>query len=360
MANAQSCLRDVTGIVLAGSQNGSADQGNMKHFKSCSICLLSIVFSMQLTTLGAAQTASTGQSQDSKSKCADLPASERFDCIHALVPKKSQDSGNSEAAAPDASSARDEKGAQFHYKVARAALKDKNFDVATRELLIAARLAPANALVQYNLAVVKSESGNPTEALTYLKRAIELGTLPDEQAKDAERRLVDLTYASERFSWLIGSWRADFTSRIALDSAYGYASCQYEGPGEFKMNVSKADDQSDALIGEILYTAESQKFLDGPTSRCRKKYGAEDQLGSASYKIFLVTIESGVYKGWATIEANRLSLLGNIGFVYPGDGQRQDLPEHLSFKVRRDQDRLQIGNNDCAGRCLPDPLERDN
>jgi hypothetical protein len=321
-----------------------------------------MLFSAELMTFGAPQTSSTKQSQDSKNKCDGLTGHELHECVYAMKPwpapkDKTQQSPVPNGGAAHNTSPGDEKEAQFHYKVALTALKNKDFDVAVRELLIAARLAPKNALVQYNLAVVKSQSGNPTEALTYLKQAIELGTLPDEQAKDAERRLVDLTYASERFSWLIGSWKASFTARVSLSTPAGYADCTYEGPGEFKMNVSKADDQSDALTGEILFSAESEKFIDGPTSYCRKTYGKEDQIGSATYEIGSVT-EIG--KGIATIQGIRINSHGEIG-VAPGEqGTGANLTRaftRISFNVLRHQDRLALGANDCD--CIPSMLERD-
>jgi hypothetical protein len=282
--------------------------------------------------------------------------------------KTQQSSAPDKGTTYDTSSAQDEKEAQFHYKVALTALKNKDFNVATRELQIAARLAPKNALVQYDLAVVKSQSGNPTDALTYLKRAIDLGTLPDEQAKDAERRLVDLTYASERFSWLIGSWRATFAARVSLPTPAAYShSCSYEGPGEFKMNVSKADDQSDALSGEILFKAESAKFKDGPTSYCRKEYGQDDQEGSVTYRISDVEILSGPYKGWVRIYGTRTDVIlwegGTFGFYDTGQNTERDLtgPNYRSiwFNARRDQDRLQTNSGDWCD-CVPRSLEKDN
>jgi tetratricopeptide (TPR) repeat protein len=73
--------------------------------------------------------------------------------------------------------------AEFHYKVAIAALNDGNLDVGLQELETAAKLAPDNALVQYNLAIVKQKKGEPGEALVYLQRALSLGLPADLKVK---------------------------------------------------------------------------------------------------------------------------------------------------------------------------------
>jgi hypothetical protein len=81
-----------------------------------------------------------------------------------------------------------------HYKVALVALEKNDLDMALKELRICAQLAPENALVHYNLAVVQSKKeGQSSEALTSLQRAMNLG-LPPEKKDDAEALLAKLTY----------------------------------------------------------------------------------------------------------------------------------------------------------------------
>jgi hypothetical protein len=81
-----------------------------------------------------------------------------------------------------------------HYKVALVALERNDLDIALEELSVCARLAPDNALVHFNLAVVQSKKeGQSAEALASLQRAMNLG-LPPEKKDAAETLLATLTY----------------------------------------------------------------------------------------------------------------------------------------------------------------------
>lgn len=84
--------------------------------------------------------------------------------------------------------------AKFHYKVALKAIAENDFAVAASELEAAANLDPTNSLIQYNLAVVYSKTGQPKKALNALDRAEALG-LPDDVKAGADELRVDVTYA---------------------------------------------------------------------------------------------------------------------------------------------------------------------
>lgn len=63
--------------------------------------------------------------------------------------RKSTGSQTSAALTPD------QQEAQEHFKIATRALADNNLEIAGRELEEAARLDPKNAVIWYNLAVVR-------------------------------------------------------------------------------------------------------------------------------------------------------------------------------------------------------------
>ena len=136
----------------------------------------------------------------------------------------------------------EEKEAQFHYKVAVTALKNDDLEVAASELEKAAKLAPNNALVQYNLAVVKSKNNKPAEALVNLKKAMELG-LPSTEAAQADDLLVQLTYeaqksVSARFSWLKGRWVTNFEGFIRFSTKTRYPGFRGDIVCRYQMDVT--------------------------------------------------------------------------------------------------------------------------
>jgi TIR domain-containing protein len=81
--------------------------------------------------------------------------------------------------------------AKQHYQNAVAAIAKNDWRSATGELLQAENLAPQNALVHYDVALVYSHTGQVKSALAEVNKAIELG-LPKAQeqaAKDLKERL---------------------------------------------------------------------------------------------------------------------------------------------------------------------------
>jgi hypothetical protein len=62
-----------------------------------------------------------------------------------------------QAATASAALTPDQREAQKHYRIALEALKDNDFATAADELTAASKLAPKNALIWYNLAVVESK-----------------------------------------------------------------------------------------------------------------------------------------------------------------------------------------------------------
>jgi Tfp pilus assembly protein PilF len=79
----------------------------------------------------------------------------------------------------------EQKEAQKHYRIALEALKNNDFSTAADELIAASKLAPKNALIWYNLAVVESKKGDSASALQHLHKAQSLG-LPKSVQDDAD------------------------------------------------------------------------------------------------------------------------------------------------------------------------------
>lgn len=106
------------------------------------------------------------------------------------TPKKST-SAQSAALTPQ------EKEAQKHYRIALEALKNSDLDTALDELNAAARLAPRNALIWYNLAVVESKRGGFESSMEHFKKAKSLG-LPKSVQNEADQLEAKLSYEMER------------------------------------------------------------------------------------------------------------------------------------------------------------------
>jgi hypothetical protein len=100
------------------------------------------------------------------------------------------------AAAQSAPLTPQEREAQKHYRVALEAIKNNDFSTAADELKAASGLAPKNALIWYNLAVVESKKGDAKSALEHLQKAESLG-LPKSMQNDADDLEAKLTYKTE-------------------------------------------------------------------------------------------------------------------------------------------------------------------
>ena len=90
-----------------------------------------------------------------------------------------------------------EKEAQKHYRIALVAIKNNDFSTASDELKAASELAPKNALIWYNLAVVESKKGDSAPALEHLQKAETLG-LPKTLQTDADQLEAKLAYDVKR------------------------------------------------------------------------------------------------------------------------------------------------------------------
>jgi tetratricopeptide (TPR) repeat protein len=183
----------------------------------------------------------------------------------------------------------------FHYKVGLVALKNNDTDTAIREFTEAHRLAPQNADVLYNLALLESQRGNTQAALDFLRRALAAG-LPPEARQEAEDLEVNLTYNAKReenkFGWLVGSWRSnvqgvgDHFELTVLDVASGRA----EGSIVFTrirgdQNPERITGFYDAVISEhpsaglrlnLKYTGRcvgSLGILNEPRRSCQEYFG---------------------------------------------------------------------------------------
>src|SRR5580693_416990 len=76
--------------------------------------------------------------------------------------------------------------AKQHYKNAVAAITKSDWQTAKSELIQAAKLAPQNALIHYDLALAYSHTGEAKSAELEVNKALKLG-LPQEQKRAAEQ-----------------------------------------------------------------------------------------------------------------------------------------------------------------------------
>ena len=102
-----------------------------------------------------------------------------------------------------------EREAQKHYRIALEALKNNDLDIALQELNTAAEMAPKNALIWYNIAVVESKRGDGNSGLEHLQKANTLG-LPRALRRDADDLEAKLSYAAEK-----GAKKKAFLDKLA-------------------------------------------------------------------------------------------------------------------------------------------------
>jgi len=87
--------------------------------------------------------------------------------------------------------------AEFHIRVALAAMNDGDLTIAAREFAEAGRLAPSNAKVWYNLGILESKRSNHAVAVEHFKRALQLG-LPATEKALADDYLAESTYRMKK------------------------------------------------------------------------------------------------------------------------------------------------------------------
>jgi hypothetical protein len=116
---------------------------------------------------------------------------------HRVVAQSSQQTPKKSPSAQTATLTPQEKEAQKHYRIALEAIKNNDFTTASDELKAAADLAPKNALIWYNLAVVESKKGDSTPALEHLQKAENLG-LPKGVQNDADQLEAKLAYDAKK------------------------------------------------------------------------------------------------------------------------------------------------------------------
>jgi hypothetical protein len=121
-----------------------------------------------------------------------------------------------------------------HYRVAQAALKDGDLDIAYTELAEAYKLARSNALIQYYMAIVLSKdteimNQRPQDVLSWVEGAMKIG-LPPKESAAAEELLVSIQYAIRKRESAIR--KAEVESKtVTLDKVTGF----YEaGVGDLK------------------------------------------------------------------------------------------------------------------------------
>jgi hypothetical protein len=114
-------------------------------------------------------------------------------CNRVAAQSSSQQTPQKSASGQSATLTPQETEAQKHYRIALEAIKNNDFTTASDELKTAADLAPRNALIWYNLAVVESKKGDSKPALDHLHKATSLG-LPRTLQNDADVLEAKLSY----------------------------------------------------------------------------------------------------------------------------------------------------------------------
>jgi tetratricopeptide (TPR) repeat protein len=117
-----------------------------------------------------------------------------------------------------------ENKAKQHYLAAKEALANGDLDSALNELNAAAALAPGNAVIWYNVAVVESKKNNPDAAMQHLRKAIRLGlpsdlkdqalelqsslksTIVQKGSPGAEHQITGTAATDPSLRYFVGSW----------------------------------------------------------------------------------------------------------------------------------------------------------
>ena len=105
--------------------------------------------------------------------------------------------GASGQPAPGGNPAASDKEAHEHYLIALEALKHNDLKEAVIQLKQAATLAPNNAEIWYNIAVVESQQGHDQDALDTLHKAEKLG-LPATKQDAVDKLEAKLAYAAKK------------------------------------------------------------------------------------------------------------------------------------------------------------------
>jgi hypothetical protein len=156
-------------------------------------------------------------------------------CNRVAAQSSSQQTPQKSASGQSATLTPQETEAQKHYRIALEAIKNNDFTTASDELKKAAALAPKNALIWYNLAVVESKKGDSAPALEHLRKAESLG-LPKSLRNDAEALEAKLSYAVRQIS---GSSSSDVSaqaqkSEASYDDTVHYIQARIDGQLEEK------------------------------------------------------------------------------------------------------------------------------
>jgi tetratricopeptide (TPR) repeat protein len=91
----------------------------------------------------------------------------------------------------------DEAEARRLYAVGKVALKDNNLDIAARNFERAAALAPKNALIRLNLAIVQNKLDKVSDASQNLEQALAIG-LDGDSRTQAEELQAELEYKRQK------------------------------------------------------------------------------------------------------------------------------------------------------------------
>jgi len=115
------------------------------------------------------------------------------------------------------------------YKVGEAALAGNDLDIAARNFRKAAELAPHNAVVRLNLAIVQNRLGHVGEARVNAETALKSGNLDVSLKEQAEKLLADLEYKSQKKQGLASKLASLFSdSSVSTRREWNGGSCRDE------------------------------------------------------------------------------------------------------------------------------------
>jgi tetratricopeptide (TPR) repeat protein len=193
-----------------------------------------------------------------------------------------------------------DKEARRHYLIALEALKNDDLTVALDELKQAATLAPNNALIWYNIAIVESKKGQPKSALDHLHKAQALG-IPPAQSEDVEALDSHLSYQLKMNGGQFSGNPHTLLAFLGGEYLSGKWTCRYSNHFD-KVYLNQVNGSWTLLetrwlerLGVEPFDTYSIKLADIEPARIKIVSGTgwcEEGKASQKTEIFLVAIES--------------------------------------------------------------------
>jgi hypothetical protein len=183
-----------------------------------------------------------------------------------------------------------EKEAQKHYRIALEAIKNNDFATASDELKTAADLAPKNALIWYNLAVVESKKSESAPALEHLQKAESFG-LPKSLRNDADQLEARLSYDVKRkakldaFSAKLQEFQKEVNEDTVTNTDQGnHADYRHDFTCAYKLTLDGKSISSAALNWDYHeYSAVAASPVNGPANSYHQHYYGEALFSLADF-----------------------------------------------------------------------------